>query len=127
MNITTLSLVLICVLLNVGAQLALKQGVETMGAVVLNLPNFFPTIMKMITSYWIIIGGVIYVASVFVWLLVLNRIEVSKAYPLISIGYLLNAVAAYYLLGEHVTLMRVVGILIILNHIININYAHINT
>lgn len=114
MNIITLSLVLICVLLNVSAQLALKQGVEAFGAIALNLPNLVPTIMKMITSYWIIIGGLIYVASVFVWLLVLNRIEVSKAYPLISIGYVLNAIVAYYLLGEHVTLMRVVGILIIL-------------
>jgi len=114
MNIITITLVLICVLLNVGAQLALKQGVETMGTIALNLPNFIPTITKMITSYWIIIGGVIYVASVFVWLLVLNRVEVSKAYPLISIGYVINAVAAYYLLGEHVTLMRVVGIVIIL-------------
>lgn len=114
MNIITLSLVLICVLLNVSAQLALKQGVEAIGAIALNLPNFFPTLIKMITSSWIILGGVIYVASVFVWLLVLNRIEVSKAYPLISIGYVLNAVVAYYLLGEHVTLMRIVGILIIL-------------
>lgn len=114
MNIITVFLVLFCVLLNVSAQLALKQGVETMGAIALNLPNFMPTIVKMITSYWIILGGIIYVASVFVWLLVLNRVEVSKAYPLISIGYVINALAAYYLLGEHVTLMRVIGILIIL-------------
>lgn len=114
MNIITIMLVLICVLLNVSAQLALKQGVEALGVIALNLPSFFPTVIKMITSSWIICGGVIYVVSVFVWLLVLNRVEVSKAYPLTSIGYVLNAVVAYYLFGEHVTLMRMVGVLIIL-------------
>jgi len=118
MNIATLLLVLICVLLNVSAQLALKQGAATFGVITPNLLGFFPLVMKMINSYWIIIGGVIYVASVFIWLLVLNRIEVSKAYPLISIGYVLNAIAAYYLLGEHVTLLRMVGILIILTGVL---------
>jgi len=38
---------------------------------------------------------------------------VSIAYPMLSIGYVINAIAAYYLLGEAVTPMRLVGIGII--------------
>jgi len=109
MNIITLTLVLICIILNVAAQLALKQG-AFLDIAAVNWHSLF----KLFTSSWIIIGGIIYVASVLVWLLVLNRTEVSKAYPLISIGYIINAVAAYYFLGEHVTLLRMAGIVVIL-------------
>ena len=35
----------------------------------------------------------LYVVSVAVWLLVLSRVEVSFAYPLLSVGYIVNAVA----------------------------------
>jgi multidrug transporter EmrE-like cation transporter len=113
MNITTIFLVTICIALNVVAQLALKQG-ALVDVTHFNAANCLSTIWKLFSSGWVMLGGFFYVASVFFWLLVLNRLEVSKAYPLISIGYIVNAVGAYYLLGEHVTMMRVFGIITIL-------------
>ena len=35
---------------------------------------------------------------------------VSVAYPMLSLGYVINAVAAYYLFGESVTITRWLGI-----------------
>jgi len=109
MNLLTLTLIFVCIILNVGAQIALKQG-AFLDIENLNLANF----IKLFSSQWIIAGGIAYVVSVFVWLLVLHRTEVSKAYPLSSIGYILNAIAAYYLLGEQVTVLRILGIVVIL-------------
>jgi multidrug transporter EmrE-like cation transporter len=43
----------------------------------------------------------------------LSRVPVSIAYPMLSIGYVINAVVAYYWLGETVSLMRMAGIGII--------------
>jgi multidrug transporter EmrE-like cation transporter len=40
-------------------------------------------------------------------------VQVSIAYPMLSIGYVLNAVAAWYLFGESVSPMRLAGIGII--------------
>jgi len=51
---------------------------------------------------------------VVVWIMALSRVEVSIAYPLLSIGYVVNAIAAYYLFGEAVTPMRLTGIAIII-------------
>ena len=45
-----------------------------------------------------------------VWILALSRVEVSVAYPMLSIGYVVNAVAAYFLFGEAVTLQRLLGV-----------------
>ena len=49
-----------------------------------------------------------------VWILALSRVEVSIAYPMLSLGYVVNAVAAYYLFGEDVNAMRMSGIFVII-------------
>ncbi len=46
----------------------------------------------------------------FVWIVGLSRVPVSIAYPMLSLGYIVNAIAAHYLLGEAVTLARWTGI-----------------
>ena len=58
-----------------------------------------------------ILGGVAcYVVSLVVWIMALSRVEVSVAYPMLSIGYVVNAVAAWYLFGESLTALRLTGI-----------------
>jgi multidrug transporter EmrE-like cation transporter len=54
------------------------------------------------------------VVSVVVWIMALSRVEVSIAYPMLSIGYVVNALAAWYLFGEAVTLTRLAGIGVII-------------
>jgi drug/metabolite transporter (DMT)-like permease len=58
-----------------------------------------------------IVGGLAcYVVSVVVWIVGLSRVPVSIAYPMLSLGYVINAIAAYYIFGETVTLGRWLGI-----------------
>ena len=76
--------------------------------------NVIPIGLRL-ASQWPIIGGLAcYVLSVVVWILGLSRVDVSIAYPMLSLGYVLNAFAAWWLFGEVVSLQRVVGIGIIL-------------
>jgi multidrug transporter EmrE-like cation transporter len=44
----------------------------------------------------------------------LSRVEVSIAYPMLSIGYVVNALAALWLFGEAVSVTRMAGIGIII-------------
>ena len=55
-----------------------------------------------------------YVGSMIIWLMVLSRSSVSIAYPMSSLGYITSAVAAYYFLGEDLSVVRLVGIFVIL-------------
>jgi len=114
MNPTILGLILIGVLLNAGAQILLKMGMRHIGHFTFTVNNFFPIAWQVTLSPWIIFGIACYVISMLVWLLVLSRTDVSIAYPMVSLGYVISAIAAYFLLGEHVTLMRMTGIFIIL-------------
>src|SRR5678816_3576629 len=62
-----------------------------------------------------VLGGLAcYGISVVVWVIALSRVPVSIAYPMLSIGYVVNAAAAWYLLGETLTPMRLTGIGIII-------------
>ena len=110
MTALSFSLVLAGVLLNAAAQLLLKAGTNAVGPFEFAATNALPVGMKLAFEPHILGGIACYVVSVVVWILALSRVEVSIAYPMLSIGYVVNAVAAYYLFGEAVSPMRLVGI-----------------
>ena len=114
MNAISLSLLMTGVLLNAGAQLLLKAGTNSVGAFEYSAANIVPIGWKLATEPHIIGGLGCYVISVVVWIMALSRVEVSIAYPLLSVGYVVNAIAAYYVFGEAVTPMRLTGIAIII-------------
>ncbi len=108
-----LPIILLGVLLNAAAQLMLKEGMRRIGYFDFALANAVPIALQVARNVFIIGGLVLYVVSVAVWLLVLSRVEVSFAYPLLSVGYIVNAVAGYYLFQENLSLTRITGIFII--------------
>lgn len=109
-----LSLILLGVLLNAGAQLLLKEGTRRIGYFDFAWANALPIGLQLAANPFVIAGLTAYVVSVAVWILVLSRVDVSYAYPMLSIGYIVNAVAAYYLFQEDLSLTRVTGILVII-------------
>lgn len=110
----TLFLIMLSVVINTGAQILLKQGMNKIGYFSFNLPNLLPILTKIAVNPFIVGGMFCYVASVFVWLLVLSRAPVSYAYPMISLGYITTCLAAVLLFNETLTLTRVLGIFIII-------------
>jgi multidrug transporter EmrE-like cation transporter len=110
MNAQTFGLLLAGVLLNAVAQLLLKAGTNTVGEIRLSASDALPLTFRLATEPHIVAGIACYVVSVAVWIVALSRVEVSVAYPMLSIGYIVNAIAAYYLLGEAVTPLRLAGI-----------------
>jgi len=106
----TFSLLLAGVLLNAGAQLLLKAGTNRIGEFAFTLDNVVPIGARVATSPPIVAGLACYVVSVAVWILALSRVPVSIAYPMLSIGYIVNALAAWWLFGESITAQKLVGI-----------------
>jgi len=108
------ALVLTGVILNAAAQLLLKAGTNAVGRFEFSAANALPVGLKLAFEPHILGGIACYVVSVVIWIMALSRVEVSIAYPMLSIGYILNALAAWYLFGEAVTPTRLVGIGIII-------------
>ena len=114
MTASTASLIVFGVLLNAAAQLLLKIGVTPLGPLSVSLADAMPTTLRVL-SQWPVLGGLVcYVVSVGVWVVALSRVDVSVAYPMLSLGYVVNALAAWWLLGEQVGPARAAGVLLIL-------------
>jgi len=108
------ALVLIGVLLNAVAQLALKASVNDTGIINLDLQSLLTSAGGLASNLWLWLGLASYAISVVVWILALSRVDVSIAYPMLSIGYIVNAIAAWHLFDEPMNIGKVAGIGIII-------------
>ena len=108
-----LLLILLGVLLNAIGQLCLKQGMRCIGPFEFELANVFPICYKVAINPYVLGGIASYILSVVIWLMVLSKVEVSYAYPFLSIGYIIVALAGKYYFDEEVSFTRWLGIFVI--------------
>jgi len=98
------------VLLNAFAQLGLKAATRVTGPLIVPGGGTWTRALELITvpSLWFALSA--YGLSVVVWLVGLSRVPVSQAYPMLSMGYVINIGLAWWLLGEVPNAQRVIGI-----------------
>lgn len=112
MNAVSLGLILISVLLSAGSQVLLKIGMSTpavQATLTANGPSLASAWM-VFTTPTVILGLACFGLSAISWLLVLSKIALSQAYPFVALGTLLTVAAAYFMLGEAVSPMRLAGV-----------------
>ncbi|MGV3655446.1 MAG: EamA family transporter [Noviherbaspirillum sp.] len=115
MEITTFGFILTGICLNALAQLLLKAGTNAVGAIYLsNTGDWLAAGFRLAGQPPILAGLVCYLLSVCVWLVGLSRVDVTMAYPMLSLGYILNAIGAWYFLGEEVSAQRLLAIGVII-------------
>ena len=110
MNTISFILILTGVLLNAVAQLLLKAGTNAVGHFEFHLNNILPIGMKLAFQPFIMGGMACYAISLVVWIMALSRVPVSIAYPMLSIGYVINAFVAWQWFGEALAAQKLLGI-----------------
>jgi len=111
--------ILICgVLLNALAQLGLKAATRVSGPLIAGDAGVWQRAFNVLAvpSFWY--AMLAYGLSVIVWTVGLSRVPVSQAYPLLSLGYVINIGLAWWLLGEMPNAQRVLGIAIIVGGVV---------
>ena len=115
MNLSTFAFIITGVLLNAAAQLLLKAGTNALGgAIHVTAQNWFATGIKVFTQLPILAGLACYVISLLVWIIGLSRTDVTIAYPMLSLGYVVSALGAWMFLGEVISAQRLVAIGVIM-------------
>ena len=99
MNLLSLSFILGAVVLGTAAQLLLKAGT-----------NATPFGFALAIDPRILGGMACYAVSLVLWVFALTKVPVSVAYPMTALGFALNAVLAWWLLGETLAAMKLAGI-----------------
>ncbi|MHB8231850.1 MAG: SMR family transporter [bacterium] len=119
----------VSILMGVFAQLLMKYGMNKLSKTVrlsshhshqsasyiyIALFKIAKILFIIFSDKFVIIGIVLYLVSMFFWIKVLSKIDLSIAYPFVSIGIVLTVILAAAMLGESVPLFRWVGIFITL-------------
>lgn len=98
--------------LGAGGQICLKKGAV----------SFSISSMKEIANAWVIGGITFYALSLILWVYALKYIPLSKAYPTISISYVLILLLGWVFFGEPITHLKIVSIGLIISGVVLLNW-----
>jgi len=102
--------ILFTVLTNAAAQLMLKQGMLSLGPVSFTADTMVARLFQILFTPWVFAGLASFVISMASHLYVLSKVELSFAYPFLSLAYVAVAVFAYVLFKEDLNSWRIAGI-----------------
>lgn len=114
MNAVSFALALVAILLGAAAQVLLKAGTNAVGRFEFALENALPVGLQLATEPRILGGTGCYALSLVFWIMALSRADLSAVYPMVSLGFALNALLAWWVLGEALSLQRIAGIAVIM-------------
>ena len=102
--------ILFTVMTNAAAQLMLKQGMMSLGDISFAGTNPLVKILQIVFSPWIFLGLSTFVISMASHLYVLSKVDLSFAYPFLSLAYVAVAILAWLLFKEDLGVMKIAGI-----------------
>jgi multidrug transporter EmrE-like cation transporter len=110
--------ILFTVLTNAAAQLMLKQGMMHLtpvafGPFAFTGETLIGKLGMTLLNPWVFAGLVTFVISMASHLFVLSKVELSFAYPFLSLAYIAVAIAAWTLFDEDLNTLRIAGIALI--------------
>ncbi len=105
-------LVLVAVLLGVVGQLLLKMGMNQVGTLEFSggLAGIISLGVRVFSNLKVLGGFAAYGLSSLFWIVVLSKIDLSLAYPMLALNYVLVPLTACLFLGEQVPALRWMGI-----------------
>jgi drug/metabolite transporter (DMT)-like permease len=112
--VKTLFLALSAPVIGTVGQLLLKQVMSNIGPLGTKSLGSLPGIcLRLASDPLFLLAVILYFLGFAAWLIVLSKLDLSYAYPLLALSYCLVPLLARYLFGEQVSFMRWIGIGII--------------
>ncbi|MDR2431809.1 MAG: EamA family transporter [Candidatus Margulisbacteria bacterium] len=108
----TIAMVLAPVLIGIVGQILLKKGMLVVGQFDF-AAQLIPQFVRAFLNPYVLLGFVFYFLSSLFWMIVLSRVELSIAYPMLSLGYIFVLCASFFLFKEPVSAVRWLGVLVI--------------
>jgi len=113
------AIIILSVLCSSVAQIALKKGMlQCECSFEPQLSNVVPLVSSLVSNPFIIAGVFLHVMALFTWLYVLKHVDVSYAYPFISMGFVIVLLLSYFLFNEAANSYRIAGVALIIMGII---------
>ncbi|MCL5986643.1 MAG: EamA family transporter [Actinobacteria bacterium] len=112
--VKSILLIILSILIAIGGQVLLKIGMNQISsAEILSLNGARDFFLAILRSPLVMTGLFLYGLSAIVWLIILSRVDLSFAYPMIGISYIFMIFISRFLLKEHVSPLRWIGAVVI--------------
>lgn len=108
-----IGLILVSVFLGAIGQVLVKYGAS---ALQLNFAGRYlvESIFSILKNIPVMCGIISYGVSFLLWIKVLSKVELSYAYPMVSIGYIITMFFSYFLFKENISVIRLLGVVFII-------------
>ena len=90
------------ILLGVAGQLFLKKGMIMVGKTDIRPKYLIHTVYKMFSNRYVLFGSFIFGLSTILWIAAISRLDLSFAYPMVSISYVLTAFLSHHFFNEKI-------------------------
>jgi multidrug transporter EmrE-like cation transporter len=104
-------LILLAVLLGAMGQVIMKMGMKIYGEV--TATSVWSQLVPILKVPQVFLGFVCYGISAVLWIAVVSNVDLSLAYPMVSLAYVLVFLASWLFLGEQISAMRIAGLVVI--------------
>lgn len=109
-------LIIMNILLLTSGQIMWKIGLDRTGG--FSAANIF----NIMVSPFIIGGVLLYVIATVLWFMILSKTDLSYAYPLQSLAYVLGVIAAWMIFKENISITRWLGVATIIAGVALVTY-----
>ena len=110
----SMALLLVSVVFAIAGQLTLKSAMEQIGRIgVQEVSAPADTIARAVKEPRLWAGLFLFGVSAIFWLVVLSRVPLSVAYPIVGVSYILIVAFSKLVLHEHVPTIRWIGALVV--------------
>jgi multidrug transporter EmrE-like cation transporter len=108
-----LILAIISVFLGAAGQICVKFGARAL-ELDFSGGHLWSSLWLMVSNIPIMTGLLLYGTSFILWVKVLSKLDLSYAYPLVSLGYVMIVLFSYFFFHESITAFRLLGICLII-------------
>lgn len=123
MHITNYLLLLVAICCSVTGEMLLKYGMNQVGAISLQPSLIVQNLISTFTQPAVLGGFALIFGGSLFWLVILSRVHLSFAYPLLSLGYILVVILSWMFLSEPVSIQRFAGVLVICAGVVVVNWS----
>lgn len=119
MNMALIVLI-VAILLGAVGQIALKAGINTLGV----KPSPVVVLRSIFTQWQVTAGFICYGLSSLLYLVALSRLDLSYAYPMVAISYVVVTFLSWRFLGEPVPMMRALSLGVICLGVLGVAFSY---
>ncbi len=75
--------------------------------------NSFHGFLSLALNPWFIVAVILYAVATILWILILQQVPLSMAYPFVALGFVLVPLGAHYFLHETLNFYYLIGVLFV--------------